>query len=264
MKERKMKIGFALLPGIALLFSSATFAESPFDGTWSLNTSKSQLAGDTFSYADAGNGMLKFTDSDQTYTFKPDGSSFSTPMGAERTVLKTGDDSYTATSKKGALLLRTTTIKVSSDGKTLTEESKGTKPNGDTFDDTSTYVRTSPGTGLIGGWKSTKVKLSSPNSLTIQTDAANGVTLILSAVKATCQAKWDGKDSPATGPTVSDGITLALSKTGTSGFKLVEKSKDKVIMIAHYRVSPDGKTMTTKGTNGQGTEPFTQVWDKQS
>jgi hypothetical protein len=259
-----MKIGIGLLPGLALLLSSAAFAVSPFDGTWSLNTSKSHLAGDTMSYTDAGNGMLKYTDSDQTYTFKPDGSSFTTPMGTERTLLKTGDDSYTATSKKGALLLRTTTIKVSSDGKTLMEESKGTKPNGDNFDDTYTYVRTSPGTGLVGGWRSTKVNLSSPNSLTIQTDGTDGVTLILSAIKATCQAKWDGKDFPATGPTVSDGLTLALSKTGPSGFKMVEKSKDKVIVIAHYRLAPDGKSMTMRGTNGQGKEPFTEVWDKQT
>jgi hypothetical protein len=259
-----MKTTFALLAGVALLLSLPAFAESPFDGTWKLNTSKSNLAGDIMHYADAGSGMLKYTDSDQTYTFKPDGSSFTTPMGMERTFLKTGDDSYTATSKRGGVLLRTTTIKVSSDGKTLMEEAKGTKPNGDNFDDTFTYVRTSPGTGLIGSWKSTEVKLSSPNSLTIQTDGADGVTTTLSAIKASCQAKWNGKDFPATGPTVPDGLTLALSKTGPSSFKLVQKFKGKVIVIAHYQVAADGKSMTLKGTNGLGKEPFTEVFDKQS
>ena len=259
-----MKTRIALLAGIALLLSLPAFAESPFDGTWKLNTSKSNLTGDIMHYADAGSGMLKYTDSDQTYTFKPDGSSFTTPMGMERTFLKTGDDSYTATSKRGGVLLRTTTIKVSSDGKTLMEEAKGTKPNGDNFDDTFTYVRTSPGTGLIGSWKSTEVKLSSPNSLTIQTDGADGVTTTLSAIKASCQAKWNGKDFPATGPTVPDGLTLALSKTGPSSFKLVQKFKGKVIVIAHYHVAADGKSMTLKGTNGLGKEPFTEVFDKQS
>jgi hypothetical protein len=185
-------------------------------------------------------------------------------MGTEKTFLKNGDDSYTVTSKKGSLLLSTTSIKLSADGKTLMEESKGTKPNGDNFDNTYTYVRTSPGTGLIGGWKSTKVKLSSPNSLTIQTDATDGVTLTLSAIKATCQAKWNGADFPATGPTVSDGITLALSKTGTSGFKLVQKFKDKTLFIAHYKLAADGKTLTMHGTNGEGKEPFTEVFDKQA
>ena len=259
-----MKTTFALLAGVALFLSLPAFAESPFDGTWKLNTSKSNLTGDIMHYADAGSGMLKYTDSDQTYTFKPDGSSFTTPMGMERTFLKTGDDSYTATSKRGGVLLRTTTIKVSSDGKTLMEEAKGTKPNGDNFDDTFTYVRTSPGTGLIGSWKSTEVKLSSPNSLTIQTDGADGVTTTLSAIKASCQAKWNGKDFPATGPTVPDGLTLALSKTGPSSFKLVQKFKGKVIVIAHYHVAADGKSMTLKGTNGLGKEPFTEVFDKQS
>jgi hypothetical protein len=259
-----MKTGFAMLPGVALLLSLPAFADSPFDGTWSLNASKSHLAGDTLSFEDAGSGMLKYTDSDQSYSFKLDGSSFTTPMGTERTFSKAGDNSYTATSKKGGVLLSTTTIKESSDGKMLMEEAKGTKPNGDTFDDKYTYVRTSEGTGLIGSWKSTKVELSSPNSLTIQTDGTDGVTLTLSAVKATCQAKWGGKDFPATGPTVSDGVTLALSKTGPSSFKMVQKFKNKVLLIGHYRVAPGGKTMTLSGTNGQGKEPFTEVYDKQS
>jgi hypothetical protein len=259
-----MKTGFALLAGVAIFLSWPAFADSPFDGTWKLNTSKSHLEGDTMTYADAGSGALKFTDSDQTYTFKPDGSSFTTPLGIDRTFAKTGDDSYTATSKKGGVLLRTTTIKVSSDGKTLLEESKGTKPNGDNFDDTFTYVRTSPGTGLIGGWKSTEVKLSSPNSLTIQSDGTDGVTLTLSAIKATCQAKWDGKDAPASGPTVPDGLTLAVSKTGPSSFKLVQKVKGKVLVILRYRLAADGKSLTVKGTNGLGKEPFTEVLDKQS
>jgi hypothetical protein len=259
-----MKTGYGLLAGVALLLSWPAFADSPFDGTWKLNTSKSHLEGDTMTYADAGSGSLKYTDSDQTYTFKPDGTSFTTPFGTERTFTKTGDDSYTATSKRGGVLLRTTTIKVSSDGKTLSEESKGTKPNGDNFDDTFTYVRITPGTGLIGGWKSTEVKLSSPNSLTIQSDASDGVTLTLSAIKATCQAKWDGKDYPTNGPTVPDGLTLAVSKTGPSSFKLVQKVKGKVLEFAHYRLAKDGKTLTMKGTNGMGKEPFTQVYDKQS
>jgi hypothetical protein len=183
-------------------------------------------------------------------------------LGIERTFQKTGEG-YTTTNKKNGLLINTSTWKLSGDGNTLVIESKGTKPNGDTFDNVTTYVRTAPGTGLIGSWKSTKVKLSNPNSLTVQSNG-DEVTLTLSAIKATCHAKWDGKDYPATGPTVPDGITLALSKSGPNSFKLVQKSKGKVLNIIHYHVAADGKTMTTKGTNGEGKEPFTQVYEKQS
>jgi len=247
---------------IAFFACSVAWADSPFDGTWQLNAAKSQLAGDTMSFDDAGGGTLKYTDSDQSYSFKPDGSSFTTPMGIERTFQKTGEG-YTTTNKKNGLLISTSTWKLSGDGNTLVVESKGTKPNGDTFDNVTTYVRTAPGTGVIGGWKSTKVKLSNPNALTLQ---GNGdeVTLALSAVKATCHAKWDGKDYLATGPTVPDGLTLAVSKSGPNGFKLVQKSKGKVITIVHYHLAADGKSMTAEGTNGEGKEPFTQVWEKQS
>jgi len=252
-----------LFPLIALFTCSAALADSPFDGTWQLDTAKSHLTGDTMAFEDGGNGSLKYTDSDQTYTFKPDGSSFTTPLGQERTMQKSGDNVYTSTAKLHGTLLRTTTWTLSSDGKKLVLESKGTKPNGDSFDDVTTYKRTSAGTGLVGGWKSTQVKLSSPNAITIQT-AGNDVTLTISAVKATVHAKWDGKDYPASGPTVADGITLALTKTGPNSFKLVEKAKTKVLAIVHYRAASDGKTLTTKGTNGEGKEPFSEVFTKQS
>jgi len=247
---------------VAFFACSAAWADSPFDGTWQLNATKSQLAGDTMSFDDAGGGTWKYTDSDQSYSFKPDGSSFTTPMGIERTFQKTGEG-YTTTNKKKGLLISTGTWKLSGDGNTLVVESKGTKPNGDTFDNMTTYVRTAPGTGLIGSWKSTKVKLSNPNSLTVQSNG-DEVTLAISAVKATCHAKWDGKDYPATGPTVPDGLTLAVSKSGPNSFKLVEKSKGKVIAIIHYHLAADGKSMTGKGTNGEGKEPFTNVYEKQS
>ena len=52
--------------------------------------------------------------------------------------------------------------------------------------------------------------------------------------------------------------------TGPSSFKLVQKVKGKVIVIARYKVASDGKTMTMWGTNGLGKEPFTEVFDKQS
>jgi len=247
---------------VAFFACSAAWADSPFDGTWQLNAAKSQLAGETMSFDAAGSGTLKYTDSDQSYSFKPDGSSFTTPMGIERTFQKTAEG-YTTTNKKNGLLISSGFWKLSDDTNTLVIESKGTKPNGDTFDNLTTYVRTAPGTGLIGGWKSTKVKLSNPNSLTLQSNGGE-VTLTISAIKATCHANWDGKDYPATGPTVPDGITVAVSKSGPNSFKLVEKYKGKVLEIIHYQLAADGKSMTAKGTNGEGKEPFTEVYDKQS
>jgi hypothetical protein len=258
-----MKITTLFFSLVAAGLCSAAFAESPFDGTWQLNAAKSHLAGDTMTFEDAGSGSLKYTDSGQSYTFKADGSAFTTPMGTERTFAKNSDGTYTSTNKRNGMLLSTSTWKQSAEGNTIVIESKGTKPNGDTFDNVTTYVRTSAGTGLVGGWKSTVVKLSSPNALTLQTDG-NEVTLAISAIKATCHAKWDGKDYPASGPTVGDGLTLAVTKTGANSFKLVQKFKSKVLVTVRYHVAPDGKTMAAHGVNGEGKEPFSEIWDKQS
>lgn len=86
----------------------------------------------------------------------------------------------------------------------------------------------------------------------------------ISAIKLASHAKWDGKDYPATGPTVPEGIIVALTKTGADTFKLVEKHNGKTIAIINYRVPGDGTTMHVKGANGEGGEPFSEVMDKQS
>ena len=200
-----MKMKALLLSVAVFCLGGAAMADSPFEGTWKLDPAKSHLAGDTMALEDAGGGSIKYTDSDQSYTSKPDGSPFTTPTGSDRTFSKNADGSYTVTVKLHGTLLRTNTWTPSSDGKTMTVESK-----------------------------------------------------------ATTQAKWDGKDYAVTGPTVPDGITLALTKTGPASFTLVQKSKGKVLATLHYHVAADGKSMITRGVNGAGKEPFTEVWEKAS
>lgn len=258
-----MRIAPTLCASLALCIaaSAVAFADSPFDGTWQLDPAKSQLAGDTMTFEEGGDGTLKYTDSEQSYSFKPDGSAFTTPLGQERTFKHNADGTYTSTTKNHGLLLRTTTWKLSADGNTLMVASKGTKPNGDAFRNSEKYVRTSAGTGLVGGWKGTAVKESSPNSLTFQTNG-DDVTLTVSAVKVTWHGKLDGKDYPATGPTVPDELTVAMTGTGPNSIRLVQKIKGKTIEIARMRITSDGKTLTEKGTNGEGKEPFTALYHK--
>lgn len=260
-----MRLRYALLPALVLCASVMAMAEGPFDGTWILNQEKSQLAGDTIHFAPAGDGAVKYTDSAESYTFNPDGTPVKTPLGRERSIKKADDQTYEVTSKNSdGTPISTSTWKLSEDGKTLSIDVKGTKPNGESFEDTATYVRTTTGKGLIGSWKSREVKMSSPNTFVISSSGESDVTLGLSDLKAVCDAKWDGKDYPASGPTVPPGITLAVTKTGPHSFKMVQKLNGKAISIEHYTLSADGKTLTGKGTNGEGKEPFTEVMEKRS
>lgn len=258
-----MRITPTLCAAAALCVSSMALAGSPFDGSWRLNQAKSQIASDTLSFTDGGDGTLKYADNSESFSFKPDGSPFTSPSGTQRTFRRNTDGTYTSTATLRGVPLGRVTWNVSADGKTLMTEVRGTKPNGDWFDDTETYVRSSPGTGLVGAWKSTQVKLSSPNTITFLTNGED-LTLTVSAIKATCHGKWDGKDYPATGPTIPDGLTVSLTTEGPDGFKLVQKLKGKALDVSHFRIASDGKSMTAKGTDGEGKEPYTEVFDKQS
>jgi hypothetical protein len=255
---RTVTASFCLLSS---LICSVAMADGPFEGTWHLNTAKSHLTGDTMKFEEAGDGSLKFTDSDESYSFKTDGSTFTTPLGTERTFKKNSDGTYTSTNKRNGVPLSTSSWTISADGKNLVIDSKGTKPNGEVFENVSNYVRTSAG-DIVGDWKSTKVKLSAPNTLGIESSGEN-VTLTISGIKATCQAKWDGKEYAPTAPTVPQGLTLSVTKTGADSFKLVQKFKGKVLATIRYTVAADGKSMVAKGVNGQGKEPFTELWEKQ-
>jgi hypothetical protein len=71
-QEHSMKrFAFALI----LLAASAgcAVAESPFAGTWKLNTEKSKFTGDTFSYTSTATGFHYSNESTVEYNFAIDG-----------------------------------------------------------------------------------------------------------------------------------------------------------------------------------------------
>lgn len=250
---------------LTICAATVALGQGTFDGTWLLNQGKSQLAGDIMQYSDAGNGDLKVTTSVQTYVIKTDGSPVQTPLGGVRTLKKVDEQSFESSFKRNGLLLNTAVWKLSADGKTLTITSSGARPNGDTFENHLVYLRTAgAGKGIIGTWKSKEVTLSSPGTITMLSDGKDNVTFQMSALKAACTAKWDGKDYAVAGPTTVKGLTMSFVRTGPNNFKVVRKINGKAIDIENYSLSADGHVLTGHGTDGQGKEPYIEVYDKQS
>ena len=246
----------------ALTLATTALAQSPLAGTWKFNASKSKLTGDTFHFDPAGEGSVKVTGGGQSYTFKTDGSGTTTPMGNTAEWTKVDDNTWKEVVKKGSTTLSTNTYQLGADGKSINITSTGTKPNGDSFNDTSTYTRISGTKGFFGGWKSTKVNLSAPTGYEIKDNGDGSLTWTLPDFKAIVTLKPDGTDAPATGPTVPDGLTLSLMKTGSHSFALVEKMKGKPIFKATETVSADGKMLTEVGSPVGVNEPTTSVYDK--
>ena len=256
---KRLTIALALA---VFCFAASAFAQSPLAGTWKFNPEKSKITGDTMSFAPAPGDAVKFSAAAMTYTAKLDGSDSTTPMGFTTQWTKIDENTWKVVAKKGSTILSTDTMKLSPDGKTLEYTSEGTKPNGDSFHDTSTYARIAGTKGFFGTWRSTKTSLSSPSGYEIKDNGDGTLTWTLPDLKATVTLKMDGTEAPAIGPTVPDGLTLSLTKTGPRSFTMVEKIKGKPLWKGNDTVSEDGKTLTEEGSIVGVNEPTTAVYDK--
>ena len=113
-----------------------------------------------------------------------------------------------------------------------------------------------------GRWKLNLEKSDDPGAaktIEFAQRGADGLTVKIVDANAVCEAKFDGKDYPAAGPTVPPGYTLAVRKIDDRTFELVQKMNGKTLYTSAYAVSPDGKTL--RETNAG--EKTHAVYDRQ-
>lgn len=257
-----MKTTIAVLVSVIALASSPALAQSPFDATWVLNQAKSDFTGTTMTIEDAGNGALRFVNPNFSYTVKSDGTKAETPSGATVAIRKQGEGSYHETVWRDGKELSQADWKLSNGDKTLTIHEYGTRPDGEKFDNTSTYTRVSGTGGVAGEWKTSAVKLGNPTTYRMSMGAGDQMTWDLPAIKATWKGKTDGSEVRPTGPTVPETLTLAVTRQGPRALSMTQKLQGKTVYTGTYTVSDDGKTMTVVGKNAKG-ETSRQVWERQ-
>ena len=248
---------------VLLLATGLAAAENPFAGTWKLNPAKSKFTGDTMKFERTSSGEIHWSGAGLAYTFKIDGKEYPGPVGDLVAWKQVDDHTWETTYKLKGTLISTDTSKLSSDGKTITIISRGTKPNGESFENTTVYERTAGESSLFGTWKSKEVKVDSPGVLKFAPSGENGIILELVDIKATCDAKFDGKDYACTGPTVPPGLTLALKRMGPRSFEFTEKLSGKPLFTGKFTVSEDGGTLTDVGRPAAVNEPITAVYERQ-
>ncbi len=100
-------------------------AQNPFVGTWKLNQGKSHLTGGTMKFSSAGNGMIRETIAEGSYTFKTDGQSYPSLFGDTENWKKLSGHSWQSTVHMNGGYVSTDTLNVSDDGKSLTVTSTG-------------------------------------------------------------------------------------------------------------------------------------------
>jgi hypothetical protein len=236
----------------------------PYAGRWKLNIAKSDFGETTVTYAKAGSDELQFTMAGQTYKFKVDEKDYPSILGRTAAWKQIDANTWETAIKQDGTLITTDTTRLSADGKSMTVHSKGPKPAGGTFEQTTVYERVSGGPGLEGKWKTKNVKSSAPTVLELTPSGSDGLMVKIPDFKIAADLKFDGKDYPATGPAMPPGLTLAIRKTGARSFDITEKQNGKPIFELSFAVSEDGKTLTETGGPVGVNEKFKAVYDRQS
>ena len=249
---------------ISIVTIGTAAAQTPFVGTWKLNQDKSQLAGDTMKFGPAQGDAIELKAGGLTYSFRVDGKNYAMPSGNIAVWRQTNPTSWTTEYRKtdGSLLSRDS-WQLSADGQKLSVITSGVKADGDLYTNTAEYVRTAGSNGLTGAWKSTEVKLSSPDEFSIGEVGLDKLVLKVPAMKVTCEVTADGKEVAVEGPDIPSGLRLSLIRTGPYTFKLVQKLNGSVVSTSLYTVSEDRETMTEVG-GAPGDPPATMVWEKQA
>ena len=260
-----MRIRNWSIVAIVMLVAAGTAfaANNPWVGTWKMDAAQSKLTGDTIHFASGADGEMTYTEEGHVLKFKMDGQPYKTYSGAEATWKKIDDNTFEEKLKRNGYDLATVTWKVSPDGKSLNVESKGTNPNGSSFDNTEQHVRVSGTTGLLGSWKSTKAKISDPQSYEISDAGPDALQWDIPAIKGKLHATLDGKDNAPDGPTVPKGLTIALTRVSPNVLKMTEKINGEVITHSTMTLSPDGKKITEVVMPAKEKVSYTEVWLKQ-
>jgi hypothetical protein len=238
-------------------------ADAPYVGKWKMNVAKSNFGETTMTYEQLPGGEMKATADGQSYTFKTDGKDNMTPWGVTAAWKAVDANTWELTNKTNGKVSGTSTLKLSADGKTMTVDSKNVKADGGISDDSTTFQRVSGGPGLAGKWKTKSLKTSSPEMLGLTQNGSDGLTLTYGNEGASCEAKFDGKDYPATGTIWPAGWTCAIAKNGARAIDLTWKKDGKDMYKTTLTASANGKVLTEAGSAPGVNEKVTLVYDKQ-
>jgi hypothetical protein len=247
--ERLVAYSLFLMP--VLWAPASSFAQSPFDGTWRINTDQSKLSPKPYVIS-VNKGMYDCSSCSPMIHVKADGhdqpvtgQSFDTAN-----VREVNSKSVVITSKKSGKTVSEATATVSADGNTLTlKVADHPKSSNQTVNSEATFTRVGKApagaNGISGSWRINKVQTSEDNLLI--TYKSSGDELSMSQPTGeSYTAKFDGKDYPVKGAYGYSSVSLRRVDPRTFGE--TDKRDGKVIEVDSMTVSPDGKKMTIVAT----------------
>jgi len=243
----------------------ALAADNPWFGTWKLDTARSHMTGDTFTYSKTPTGMDHFTNGPMSFDFTANGIDYPTLGNATTAWVAAGPNQWKETDKAGGAVIGTYDIRLTANCKTMTIVATGSRPDGTPLHDETVYSKVKSDGCLEGTWKSIKASQSAPSDYVIsQGSAPDTWKWDIPGWKETMEGKLDGSDLTLAGPTVPSGITICYVADGAQKLKYQIKSGGTVIDQGEQVLAPGGKTFTdTSWTPGKENEKQTWVYNKQ-
>jgi hypothetical protein len=272
------RIGYALMRGYVLNIGSPASAQSGatvnrFVGSWKEDESKAQLG-------DGGRLIFRRTALGEIEELR--GGHVSPQVqpvifDGRRRVVDANGRTTAWTQQDGATFRRvsadrngrvflTRTLRLSDDGKTLTEENSISPAEVSPTIETNTYQREEGQAGLLGTWRLKSFKSNRPGVIKIERNGGTGLRVIRTAREAVEEIPLNGQRGTVTGPNVISGSSSMSTLLPDGTIEVIAVRGGSPMGRQIYAVSPDGRTMTIT-SNGLGKDangkPSVAVFVKQ-
>jgi len=230
-----------ILLALVLLSPVASLAQSPFDGTWIIDSNASQPPDKPAVFLLA-KGMLRWADTE----IKADGTDQKVPETGYWDTINiriVNDHTVEIISKKAGKTMFTEVNTVSPDGDTLTQVVKDTTESQEvTLETLSKRVEKGPAGShaLSGSWQAYKTNRSKNGSTIKYRCTAEGFSAE-TPLGEKFDAKFDGKDYPVEDDPAHSMVSVKLLNSNT--IEQTAKRNGKVVGILHLTVASDGETI---------------------
>jgi|SRR5579871_178875 len=257
---------FALALVVPTIVPRICLAQTPFDGTWRVNMSKSKTSGKPLVFSML-NGSYECSSCNPQIHVPADGKEHAVQADFfdSISVRLLDPTSIEIVTKNRGRVFYEQTDTVSADGQTLTIKMTEHSPDSKELSHleiTDTRVENGPSGSIpiSGAWRRAKAKAS--ESWLTSTYKSNGDEFSYTSPDGeSYTAKWDGKDYPAKGGFAYNRVTL--KRLGDRSFEETDKLDGEVVSVWKMTVSADGRTMTQVAKWPRTGQTYTYIAKKQ-
>lgn len=256
----------ALISAAALLAPTFCQAQSPFDGTWRIDMSRSKFSPKPNSFY-IGQGWYHCDTCTPNIVVQADGQDHPVTGQTYDTLSVDATDPHAITliGKKDGKVMFEQSRTVSANGKMLTIKSTSHPKDSDkpvTAEVTAKLVGVAPKGvhATSGNWQVLNVKTSENNLVFTYKSSGDGITMT-DQTGQSYTAKFDGADYPVKGTYANN--TVSLKRINDHTIEETDKRDGTVTDVVTMTVSPDGQAMTIVDVDKRSDRTETLVAKKQ-